>query len=54
MNKIVNGISNRLNFVYDCNNQIIGLNTNEGNYFYIKDIAGNILGLIDSNGELVV
>ena len=54
MNKTVDNTIYRLDFIYDSNNQIIGLNTSEGNYFYIKDITGNILGLIDSNGDFVV
>ena len=54
MNKTVGTNTYRLDFVYDSSNQIIGLNTIEGNYFYIKDITGNILGLIDSTGAFVV
>ena len=54
MNKVVGAESFRLDFVYDANNQIIGLNTIEGHYFYIRDITGNIVGLIDSTGVFVV
>ena len=54
MKKVVSGETFRLDFVYDNNNQVVGLNTIEGQYFYIKDITGNILGLIDSNGSFVV
>jgi hypothetical protein len=40
-------VSYRLDFTYDANNQLVGLTTSEGNYFYIKDITNNIIGLID-------
>ena len=54
MNKVVGENSYRLDFTYDSNNQLVGLTTEEGNYFYIRDITKNIVGLIDSNGEYVV
>lgn len=44
----------RLDFIYNACGLIVGLSTNEGNYFYMRDITGNIIGLIDQEGEYVV
>ena len=43
-----------IDFVYDANGMLIGLNTTEGQYFYRRDITGNITGILDSNGAYVV
>lgn len=54
MTKTIYDTTHRLDFTYDAQNQLIGLTTSEGNYFYIRDITNNIIGLIDTNGEYVV
>ena len=33
-----------LDFTYDIDNMLIGVTTSEGNYFYKRDITGNIIG----------
>ena len=54
MNKTTSAENVRLDFVYDAGSSLIGVNTTEGHYFYIRDITGNILGLIDSTGKYIV
>lgn len=54
MNKVTSTENVILDFVYDASAMLVGLNTVEGNYFYVRDITGNIVGLIDKNGEFVV
>ena len=45
----------RLDFLYDENNMLYGVLKNRTDkFYYIRDILGNILGLIDSNGNIVV
>ncbi len=44
----------QLDFVYDSNSKLIGLNANGNNYFYLRDVTGNILGVINSDGDYVV
>ncbi|MDE5855741.1 MAG: hypothetical protein K2H06_01710, partial [Anaeroplasmataceae bacterium] len=45
----------RLDFLYDENNQLYGFIYNSSvKYFYVKDILSNILGIVDSQGNLVV
>ncbi len=45
----------RLDFLYDENNQLYGFIYNNSNkYFYIRDFMQNILGIIDTSGNLVV
>ena len=47
--------SNRLDYLYDENNQLYGFILNKTTkYFYVRDILGNILGIVDSEGNLVV
>lgn len=43
-----------IDFVYDANGALLGLNTEEGQYFYRRDITGKITGILDSNGNYVV
>lgn len=54
MNKITSTENVRLDFVYNTSTSLIGVNTTEGHYFYIRDIIGNILGLIDNEGNYIV
>lgn len=44
----------KLDFTYDANSKLIGLTTIQGDYFYVRDVIGNIIGLIDSNGNYVI
>jgi RHS repeat-associated protein len=44
----------RLDFTYDPNGLVLGVTSGEDEYFYVKDIEGRILGLIDKNGNYVV
>lgn len=54
MNKVTSTENVILDFVYDASSWLVGVNTIEGNYFYVRDITGNIIGLIDKNGNFVV
>ena len=47
--------TSQLDFLYDENQQLYGFiyNNNE-KYFYIRDFMQNILGIVDTNGSLVV
>lgn len=54
MTKNVGGNQYVIDFVYNAGGTLIGLNTSEGQYFYRRDITGNILGILDSNGNYVV
>lgn len=51
MNKITSTKNVKLDFVYDARATLIGVNTIEGHYFYIREITCNILGLIDNEGN---
>lgn len=45
----------RLDFLYNENDQLYGLiYNNEKKFYYVRDFLKNILGLVDSDGELVV
>jgi RHS repeat-associated protein len=44
----------RLDFTYDPNGLVLGVTSGENEYFYVKDIEGRILGLIDKTGNYVV
>lgn len=54
MNKETSSENVILDFVYDASSMLVGLNTVEGNYFYVRDITGIIVGLIDKKGEFMV
>ena len=43
-----------MEFNYDQNNILIGFTIENNEYFYIRDILGNILGIIDQEGNVVV
>ena len=45
--------SNGLEFIYD-NSGVIGVKYNNAQYFYRRDAQGNIIAIIDSNGNIVV
>ena len=40
-------------FFYDDENEIIGFNYNEETYFYLKNLQGDIVGIVDESGEVV-
>ena len=54
MKKVTSTENVILDFVYDASSMLVGLNTVEGDYFYVRDITGSIVGLIDKNGDFVV
>lgn len=54
MNKVTSKEDVDIDFIYDVSSKLIGLNTEEGNYFYIRDITNTIVGLVDKKGEFVV
>ena len=41
-------------FTYDSNNQLVSMSYNGKEYFYIRNILGDILGIIDNRGDYVV
>ncbi|MCK9471543.1 MAG: RHS repeat-associated core domain-containing protein, partial [Bacilli bacterium] len=43
-----------LNYFYDQSGSIIGFKYNSNNYFYIKDLQNDIIGITNSNGNLIV
>lgn len=43
-----------IEFIFDSHSKLVGLTTAEGEYFYVRDIPGNIIGLVDSYGEYVI
>ena len=42
------------NFMYDSNNQLVSILYNGKEYFYVRNILGDILGIVDNIGEFVV
>ena len=46
--------SKRVDYLYDGNGILYGLIYNGNKYFYLRDHLANILGIIDSSGNLVV
>ncbi|MDD4157262.1 MAG: hypothetical protein PHY08_11885 [Candidatus Cloacimonetes bacterium] len=55
-NKLINEITgtNKKYFLYDENDYLYGIIYNSVIYYYVRDILGNINGLVDKNGTLVV
>jgi RHS repeat-associated protein len=45
--------NNVISYFYDNNNQLYGYKENNNVYFYIRDILGNIIGIIDDIGTLL-
>ena len=45
--------SNGLEFIYDYSG-VVGVKYNNATYFYRRDAQGNIIAILDSNGEVVV
>lgn len=47
--------NNRLDYIYDENGMLFGVVYNgTDKYFYVRDVLQNILGIVDSSGNLVV
>ena len=46
--------TNTLHFYYDSNDEVIGFTHNEADYFYVKNAMGDIVGIADDSGNLVV
>ncbi|MBP5407850.1 MAG: RHS repeat-associated core domain-containing protein [Bacilli bacterium] len=54
-NKIIKEIKpNNINvyYHYDEKGMLVGFNYNNNEYFYVKDLTGNIINIIDSNGTI--
>ena len=52
---ILDSAGARYNFyMYDENSNLYGIIYNGSRYYYIRDILGNILGIVDSSGNIVV
>ena len=49
-----NNVETTLIYNYDHQNKIMGLSIGNKEYFYIKDILENIIGIIDQEGNVVV
>ena len=43
-----------VHFVYDADGELVSMKLNGENYYYIQNIQGDIVGLIDSSGVQVV
>ncbi|MFA7436414.1 MAG: RHS repeat-associated core domain-containing protein [Bacilli bacterium] len=43
-----------LNYFYDQSGSIIGFKYNSNNYYYIKNLQNDIIGITNSNGNLIV
>ncbi len=41
-------------YTYDVNDQLISMNYNGNEYFYVYDLLGNVTGLLNDTGDLVV
>ena len=46
--------NNVINYYYDSNNNIIGFTYNNQKYLYLKNLKNDIIGIIDSNNNIVV
>ncbi len=44
----------KLDFIYDASNMLVGIQTIEGVYYYVRDVFGNITGILDENGNYVI
>lgn len=53
MDKTINNVTHHIDFHYDINNQITSLTYNNQDYFYIRNVLGTILGIMNSSGNLI-
>ena len=44
----------QIDFMYDAGGEVIGLKFNGANYYYLKNLQGDILYVVDSSGQIVV
>ena len=42
-----------LHFYYDSNDEVIGFEYNSDNYYYVKNATGDVVGIADSDGNIV-
>ena len=45
--------TNTIYFRYDAENSLIGFNLNGTEYLYLKNLQGDIVGILDQNGNTV-
>ena len=45
--------NNELHFFYDSKSSIVGFTLNGGAYTYLKNLQGDVIGVVDSNGNQV-
>ncbi len=50
--EFING--NPIYYTYDANDQLLSMNYNGSEYFYVFDLLGNVIGLMNESGQLVV
>ena len=50
--EFING--NPIYYTYDANDQLLSMNYNGNEYFYVFDLLGNVIGLMNESGQLVV
>ena len=43
-----------IKYYYDSNSEVIGFNYNNNDYFYLKDVQGNVSKIIDTSGNIMV
>ncbi len=43
-----------LDFVYDASGKLVGVDHGDEHYFYLRDVTGNIIGIVDRNGAYIV
>ena len=43
-----------MDFYYDESGNLLGFQYNNADYYYIKNVQGDIIGIIDANGNEVV
>lgn len=43
-----------MNYYYDSNDSIVGLTYNGTKYLYIKNLQNDVIGIVDTNGNIVV
>ena len=46
--------NDRLDFLYDDTGSLLGLKWNGQSYYYVKNLQGDIIGILDSDGKQVV
>ena len=45
--------NNTMYFVYDYNNQLLGFSYNNSEYYYVKNLQGDIIAIIDGQGNCI-